>query len=55
MMNLYRRLLALVKPYWLKLVGAMICMVFVSLLTAGQAFLVKPALDGVFLKKEQLP
>jgi subfamily B ATP-binding cassette protein MsbA len=54
-MNLYRRLLAMVKPYWLKLVGAMICMVFVSLLTAGQAFLVKPALDGVFLKKEQVP
>ena len=54
-MNLYRRLLAMVKPYWLKLVGAMICMVFVSCLTAGQAFLVKPALDGVFLKKEQIP
>jgi len=55
MMNLYRRLLAMVKPYWLKLAGAMICMVFVSLLTAGQAFLVKPALDGVFLKTEQVP
>jgi subfamily B ATP-binding cassette protein MsbA len=54
-MNLYRRLLAMVKPYWLKLVGSMICMVFVSVLTAGQAFLVKPALDGVFLKKEQVP
>jgi len=55
MMNLYRRLLAMVKPYWLKLAVAMICMVFVSLLTAGQAFLVKPALDGVFLKTEQVP
>jgi subfamily B ATP-binding cassette protein MsbA len=54
-MNIYRRLLAMVKPYWLKLVGAMICMVFVSFLTAGQAFLVKPALDGVFLKKEGVP
>jgi subfamily B ATP-binding cassette protein MsbA len=54
-MNLYHRLLAMVKPYWLKLAGAMICMVFVSLLTAGQAFLVKPALDGVFLKREQVP
>jgi len=54
-MHLYRRLLAMVRPYWLKLVGAMICMVFVSLLTAGQAFLVKPALDGVFLKTEQVP
>ena len=54
-MNLYRRLLAMVKPYWFKLAGAMICMVFVSVMTAGQAFLVKPALDGVFLKKEQVP
>jgi subfamily B ATP-binding cassette protein MsbA len=30
-------------------------MVFVSFLTAAQAFLVKPALDGVFLKTEQIP
>ena len=54
-MFLYRRLIDLVKPYWLKLGGAMVCMVFVSVLTAAQAFLVKPALDGVFLKKEQVP
>ena len=50
-MSLYRRLLDLAKPYC-KLGLAMICMVFVSLLTAGQAFLVKPALDDVFLKKD---
>ena len=50
-MSLYRRLLRLVKPYWLKLAFAMICMVFVSFLTATQAFLVKPALDGVFFNK----
>jgi len=54
-MSLYRRLLDLVKPYWFKLVLAMICMVFVSLLTASQAFLVKPAFDGVFLKREGVP
>ena len=54
-MSLFRRLIDLVKPYWFKLVGAMVCMVFVSVLTAAQAFLVKPALDGVFLKKEQIP
>jgi subfamily B ATP-binding cassette protein MsbA len=54
-MNLYHRLLAMVKPYWLKLMGAMICMVFASFLTATQAFLVKPALDGIFLKTEQVP
>jgi len=51
-MSLYRRLVKLVRPYWLKLGLAMICMLFVSLLTAGQAFLVKPALDDVFLKKD---
>jgi subfamily B ATP-binding cassette protein MsbA len=51
-MSLYRRLLDLAKPYWIKLGLAMICMVFVSFLTAAQAFLVKPALDDVFLKKD---
>src|SRR4030066_564319 len=30
-------------------------MIFVSLLTASQAFLVKPAFDGVFLKREGIP
>jgi len=49
-MSLYRRLLDLIRPYWVKLAFAMICMIFVSLLTAAQAFLVKPALDDVFLK-----
>jgi len=51
-MPLYRRLLDLVKPYWVKIVLAMACMGIVSLLTAAQAFLVKPALDDVFLKKD---
>ncbi len=32
--------------------GAMLCMVFVSGATAGSAFLVKPALDDVFFKKD---
>ncbi len=54
-MSLYRRLLVMVKPYWVKLGLAMICMIFYSLLTAGQAFLVKPAFDGVFLKREGVP
>lgn len=52
-MDLYRRLLQLVKPYWMKLASAMLCMVFVSLLTSAQAFLVKPALDEIFLKKDE--
>ena len=54
-MVLYRRLLQLVKPYRIKLVLAMVCMIFVSLLTASQALLVKPAMDGVFFKKEGIP
>ncbi len=54
-MSLYRRVLLLVKPYWLKLALAMVCMVFYSVLTATQAFLVKPVFDGVFLKKETIP
>jgi subfamily B ATP-binding cassette protein MsbA len=51
-MSLYRRLLRLLKPYRLKLVLAMICMVMVSLFTAAQAYLVQPALDEVFIKKD---
>jgi subfamily B ATP-binding cassette protein MsbA len=51
-MILYRRLLELIKPYWSKLTIAMICMVFVSLLEGGQAYLVKPALDDVFINKD---
>lgn len=52
-MSLYRRLLELIKPYRTKVVLAMICMAFVSLLTAGQAYLVQPALDDVFMKKDE--
>ncbi len=49
---LYRRLLLLVKPYWKKLVVAMVCMIFVSLLTAGEAYLVKHVVDDVFITKD---
>ena len=51
-MNLYPRLLQFVKPYWTALVGAMICMLFVSAATSASAFLVKPVLDDVFFKKD---
>jgi subfamily B ATP-binding cassette protein MsbA len=54
-MILYRRLLQLVRPYWIKLGFAMLFMILVSGLTAGQALLVKPAMDGVFFKKEGIP
>jgi subfamily B ATP-binding cassette protein MsbA len=51
-MNLYLRLLQFVKPYWVRLAGAMICMIFVSAASAASAFLVKPVLDDVFFKKD---
>ncbi len=51
-MNLYRRLLEFVTPYWKHLAGAMVCMVFVSAATAGSAYLVKPVLDEIFFKKD---
>ncbi|MBM4338303.1 MAG: lipid A export permease/ATP-binding protein MsbA [Deltaproteobacteria bacterium] len=54
-MALYRRLLQLVRPYWIKLCLAMVFMILVSGLTAAQALLVKPAMDGVFFKKEGIP
>ena len=50
-MTLYRRLLEYVKPYWVKLCIAVICMIFVSLLTSVTAWLFKPVVDGVFFKK----
>jgi len=50
-MSLYRRLLQFVKPYWFKLILAVICMVCVSSLTAFTAYLMKPVLDGVLPKK----
>ncbi|MFH2012918.1 MAG: lipid A export permease/ATP-binding protein MsbA [Pseudomonadota bacterium] len=51
-MELYKRLLEFVKPYWRRLSGAMICMIFVSAATAGVAFLIKPALDDIFFNKD---
>ncbi len=50
-MSLYRRLLEYVKPYWFKLILAVLCMVSVSLLTSLIAYLVKPFFDGFFPTK----
>jgi subfamily B ATP-binding cassette protein MsbA len=50
-MELYRRLLQYVKPYRMKLILAMICMVFVAVCTAGSAWLVQPAMDKIFIDK----
>jgi subfamily B ATP-binding cassette protein MsbA len=47
-----QRLLHLVKPYWLKLTGAMLCMLVVAAVTALMAYLVKPVLDDIFFQKK---
>ena len=49
--ELYKRLLHFVKPYRMKLILAMICMVSVAICTAGSAWLVQPAMDKIFIDK----
>jgi subfamily B ATP-binding cassette protein MsbA len=46
------RLLPYIKPYWKKLFVAMFLSLIVSLCTAAAAWLVKPVLDNIFLKKD---
>jgi len=50
-MELYRRLLAFLKPYRKKLIIAMICMIIVSGCNALIAFAVKPVMDNIFFTK----
>jgi len=49
--HVYKRLLSYLNPYRGKLLIALICMVGVAALTASLAWLVKPALDEIFLNK----
>lgn len=51
-MALYRRILEFLRPYWKKLVIAMICMAFVSASSALYAYLVKNVIDDIFIKKD---
>ena len=50
-MNVFKRLLKLSKPHIPKFLLAALCMFAVGATTAALAFLVKPALDEIFLKK----
>ncbi|MEK7306773.1 MAG: lipid A export permease/ATP-binding protein MsbA [Nitrospirota bacterium] len=52
-MRLYLRLLVFLKPYWPKLAAAFLCAGIVALSTAGYAWLVKPVLDDIFIRKDQ--
>lgn len=48
----FRRLIHLVKPYWGRLLAAMVCMLVVAGVTSLMAFMVKPVLDDIFFQKK---
>ncbi|NLX18038.1 MAG: hypothetical protein GXY53_01970, partial [Desulfobulbus sp.] len=50
--DIIRRLSAVLKPHSRKLVVAMVTMVAVGGFNALQAYLVKPLLDEIFIKKD---
>ncbi len=51
-MDIYRRLIKLTKPHLGRFVIALFCMLVAGGLTSVLAFLVKPALDDIFIKKD---
>ncbi|MCX5830371.1 MAG: lipid A export permease/ATP-binding protein MsbA [Deltaproteobacteria bacterium] len=53
-MKIFQRLLKLARPHLIKFVLAMLCMLTVGALTSSLAFLVKPALDEIFINKNGL-
>ena len=50
-MTIFKRLLKLAKPHTAKFSLALLCMLVVGATTSALAFLVKPTLDEIFLKK----
>jgi subfamily B ATP-binding cassette protein MsbA len=50
--NPYFRLLEFVRPYWAGFLAASLAMGAVSGLTAAQALVVKPVVDGIFIQRE---
>jgi subfamily B ATP-binding cassette protein MsbA len=50
-MDIFKRLLQLARPHASKFILAMLCMLVVGATTSTLAFLVKPALDEIFLKR----
>jgi ATP-binding cassette, subfamily B, bacterial MsbA len=50
-MDLYRRLLILAKPHAGRFILAMLCMAVVGITTSAAAFLIKPAMDDIFVNK----
>ncbi|MFP5214171.1 MAG: lipid A export permease/ATP-binding protein MsbA [Acidobacteriota bacterium] len=52
-MNLYARLLHLVRPHWRRLALAMLCMLGYAGSTSASAYLIKPVLDDIFINKRE--
>lgn len=53
-METVKRLLKLVRPYWGRVVLAGILSLVISGINGGLAWLVKPALDGIFFEKNEM-
>lgn len=49
---MFKRMLLLVKPYWGRMLLAIVLSLLISGMNGALAWLVKPALDGIFLKKD---
>ncbi len=51
-MSRFMRLVAYVRPYWVRLGGAIVCSILVSAFTLAYAKLVQPMLDDVFINRD---
>ncbi len=51
-MSRFMRLVAYVRPYWVRLAGAIVCSILVSAFTLAYAKLVQPMLDDVFINRD---
>lgn len=52
-MNIYKRILVYVKPYWGRFCLALVCMTGVAMLTAVSMWLIKSVIDQVFLNQDK--
>ena len=52
-MRLYLRLLEYMRPYWGRLIAAAVCSGAVAALTGAYAWLVRPAIDEVFINRNE--
>ena len=51
-LSLYKRLIPFIRPYWKRIALAGACAMPLSLCSAGLAWLMQPAIDEVFMKKD---